>query len=418
MNRNEISRLLKQYWRSPGNARLKGLFLAASDTNSARPEDVGRAWPTDPDERRRLAEAAAPGEGRMLSTPVSQRYAPGTRDDFGSQNEHAIARSLSKALLSGEDDRERFLAGDTPVDKDTYIQRALLNESVTELDVLFREELRQSLIMGAQPRKIFRDAANVMNVSKRKGDIPRHTDEVYAEVSGQGDVIGTGREGFDTVAFECEKVAQGFEISDELLDESEPDVMEALARQTGAAVENTVNRICLVQLVDNAGQTFDADVGGTVDATAVQALNGAATNVDLQDFGPTDTAVVHPEFEQDLFDDTNVVYANRGGSTEPLQDRQLGSIMGHERFMASDGTYNNAGNTRTLSPSNTWGYAADGEYGAVAYQREMFNLIVYDEFDMETKEYEDPIRDLQGMNVRTYVDAKYGQTNAASVVQY
>lgn len=415
MTRYKTERRLKRYWREPGNARLKGLFLAGLPNTDTTPEEVGRAWPTDPKERQRHLEAS--DHHRALSAPVSQQYTPGKHGNIKERPESGVARTLARDEF-GDDDYEKFLAGQESMDKDQYIQRALLNDSVTELDVLFREELETTFIMGAQPRKIFRDAANVRNVTKRKGDIPRLSDQVYAQVHGHSDEIRTGQEGFDTVAYETQKVAQGFEISDALMAESEPDSFEALARKTGASVENTINRICLVDLVDNANQSFDADVGGTTDATATQALNGAATKVDLQDLGEPDQAVVHPEFEQDIFDDTNVVYANRSGETEPLQDRLMGDIMGLTRWKASDGTYANAGDTKTLSTSNTWGYGADGEIGAVTFVQDMFNLVVWQDFDMETKSYEDPIRDLQGQNVRSWVDAVYGQTDAAATITF
>jgi len=416
MSNYETKRTLRSFWREEGNPRLKGLLLAALPNTGVRAEDVGRAWVDDPKERERMLELAPP---RTLTAPVSQSYAPGAHDGAEESRElENVARTLASDEFGSDDEAKRFLAGDTGMDKDKYIKRALLQDSVTELDVLFREELETSIIMGAQPRKVFRDAANVVNVSKRKGDLPRGSNQTYAGVYSQGATIGTGDRSYDTVPYECVKVAQAFEITDELVNESEPDVVEDLVRATGAAVENTINRIALVEALDNAGGSFDAQVGGTLDASAVQALNGAATQVDLANFGPADTAVVHPEFEQALFDDSNVVYANRGGSTQPLQDRQLGGIMGMERWESSDGTYNNGADTDTVNPSNTWGYANTGEYGAIAYERDQLALVVWQDFDMATKDYEDPIRDLQGSNVRSWVDAVYKQPDAAATVTY
>ncbi|AHG00961.1 hypothetical protein HALLA_12070 [Halostagnicola larsenii XH-48] len=353
-----------------------------------------------------------------MAAPVSQGYSPAAHDgELGNTHEESVARTLARKEFN-EDDQERFLSGDATMDKDQYIQRALLNDSVTELDVLFREELETTIIQGAQPRKIFRDAAFIHNATKRKGDIPRVTDESHADVIAQGAEIETGQDGFDTVSFDCQKVARGFEISDEIINESEPDVVEQLAREAGAAVENTINRFGLVNLVDGAGQSFDADVGGTTDASAVQALNGGATEVDMQDFGEANAAIVHPRFEKAIFDDTNVVYANRGGSTEPLQDRQMGSIMGMERWKGSHGTYNGADDTKTLSPDGSWNYQDTDDIGAVAYNRDLFALVLWDDMDLVTKDWEDPIRDLQGSNVRSYVDAVWRQEDGGATVTH
>lgn len=423
MSRYKTERRLKRYWREDGNPRLKGLFLAGLDHTDVSAREVGEAWIDTASDRER--HLAANSSHKALQAPISQTYTPGKHDNLKSRPESNFARTLAREEFSGgsadslNEDGEKFLKGEKGIDKDKYIKRALLNDAVTELDVLFREELETTFIQGAQPKKVFREAANVVNVNRRKGDIPRETDETYAQVHGHSDEITTGQEGQDTVAFTTNKIAQGFEISDALMAESEPAIFESLARRTGAAIENTINRICLVDLIDNVGQTFDADVGGTVDATATQAINGAITNVSTQDFPKPDNLVAHPEFEQAIFDDSNVVYANRGGSTEPLQDRQMGSIMGVTRWEVSDGAYNNATNTDTIgSTDHTFGYAADGERGAVAFAQDFFNLVIWQEFDMETQDYEDPIRDLQGQNVRTWADSVYGQSNAACEIQY
>ena len=412
MSRYKTERRLKRYWREDGNPRLKGLFLAALDHTEVSPEEVGRVWITSPKERERHLSANT--SHPATKAPLSQQYTPGKHEDLKARPEAGVARTLARDEFSKDDEVDRFMAGEESIDKDKYIQRALLNDAVTELDVLFREELETTFIQGAQPKKIFRDAANVRNVNRRKGDVPRETDETYAKVGGEVDATQTGQEGQDTISFTCKKIHQGFEISDALMAESEPDVFESLARRTGGAVENTLNRISLVELIDGVTTTYDAGPGSD---TAVQALNGAITEVSKNDFPKPDQVVGHPEFEQAIFDDTNVVYANRGGTTEPLQDRQMGTIMGLTRWEASPGAYSNATNTLTISSTDhTFSYSSDGDYGAVAYGQEFFNVFIWQDFDMETKDYEDPIHDLQGRNVRTWMDAAWGQTDAGAAI--
>lgn len=409
----EIKRRLKEFWREPGNPRLKGLFLAGLPNSGVRPEEVGEVWPG---KKERKQQQSAGGAHRSLTAPVSQQYAPGRHhDNLDSRPESGVARTLASNEFGMQgDDKEKFLAGEESVDKDSYIKRALLHDAVTELDTLFREELEQTFIMGAQPRKIFRDAGNVTRVSGQKGDLPRESDQPYGKIGSQGSEIVTGQQGFDTVSFDCDKISLGFEITDELMNQSEPDVFASLAEGVGAGVENTLNRKALVELIDNAGESVTADVGAADEETAVQALNSAATEVDLNDYGEPDQAIVHPNFEEAIFDDTNVVYANRSGETEPLRDRLMGDIMGMQRWKASTGSYNNAGETTGLSPDNTFGYDGAGEIGATAFVQDMFNIVIWDDFDMVTKDYEDPIRDLQGTNVRSWMDAVYGQPNAAA----
>lgn len=425
-SRHDVRRRLRQYWREPGNPRLKGLFLAALPNTNVDHKTVGEMWPVAPKERERHLKTVYgqyEGQGhRILTAPVKQNYNPAhLTEELDARPESGVARTLARDKYSKDDDRKAFLAGEKTMDLDEYIQRALLQDSPTHLDTLFRKELGTTFVMGAQPRKIFRDAANVRRVNRQQGDLPRESSQPYAPILGHSDEIPTGAQGFDTVKFDCSRVALGFEISDPLMNQSEPDVFASLVEGVGGAVENTINRIAIVEAIDQADSDndADADIGGSNELTAVQALNAAVTNVDLNDFGEPNSVVVHPNFEQAIFDDTNVVYANRSGETQPVQDREMGSIMGLGRWKASESSYEladdpdvNAG--ITLDTDNTFGYDGTDEVGAVAFVQRLFNLVIWDDFDMDEKEYEDPIRDLQGLNVRTWVDAVYGQTGSGA----
>jgi len=411
--RHRTERTLKQFWRHEGNPRLKGLLMAGLPNTSYSAEEVGQAWVTDPDEKERhLSQVPDVKDGaRVLKAPAQQQYTPGAYgSEFRDSNESATARELSRSLVGGDpsdesSDAGKFLAGHKTVDKDTYIKRALLNNSVAELDVLFREELETSIIQGAAPRKIARDAANVINVTKKQGDLPRGSDQAYAEKGSQGAPIRTGDKSFDTVSFNTERYGAGFEITDELIRQSEPDVLEALVRDAGAQVENAVNRVFINNLVDNAGQ--EHDTAGT--DQDVSMVNKSIENVELQDF-VADTSVMHPEFKTQLFEDSNLAYANRAGSDDTIRQREFNPLFGLEMFTMSDGAHNTS--------NQTWGFGADSEIGAVTYQRDHAGLVIWDDFDMSMEDYDDPIRRLSGGNVMTYVDAVYRQPDAASRVEY
>lgn len=381
--RTEARRKLRSYQRQEeGNWRLKGLLLAAFEGSDA----VGEAWPTND---RYLSEAQkANPHTRMEGNTV----VPGRRGG----KERALARSEFS-------DREL----DSEVHRDKYVKRMLLGESESELDTLWREELLDTVIMGAQPRQIARDAATVINVDSRRGDIPRGSAHVYAGSVAEGAEIPTDEESFDTVPYRCDKFGQGFAVTDELVDMAQPDVIERNIRFTGASVENAINREWLTSVVDEANNTADVDVAGG-NSLDVGAINGAISEVEARDF-TVDSMVMHPEFKGELFNDSNLVYANRSGSDSVLRNREWNQILGVEMFTASDSTYDPDG-------ANGWGFAADGERGAVVFQSEMSGLIVYR--DIETKDFEDPLRDLVGGNARAYVDAQMLQPDAAAYVTY
>lgn len=412
---HQTKRLLKRFWRAPGNPRLKGLFLAAADGSGHTAKEVGEAWIDNPKERKRHLQHVEINDetrtGRILTVPATETYSPGAYGNIETTRENAVARTLARKEFSGGsadslgEDGKRFLSGQKGMDTDKYIKRALLNNSVAELDVLFRKELETAVIQGAAPRKIARDAANVINVTKQSGDLPRGSDQAYAEKGSQGAPIRTGDKNFDTVSFTTERYGAGFEISDELIRQSEPDVLELLVRDAGAQVENAINRTFINNLVDNANQEHDT-AGSNQDVTMV---NKAIEQVELQDF-ITDTAVMHPEFKTDLFEDSNLAYANRAGSDDTIRQREFNPLFGLEMFTMSDGAHNTS--------NQTWGFEADGEIGAVAYQRDHAALVLWEDFDMEMEEYDDPIRRLSGGNVVSYADSVYRQADAAARIEY
>lgn len=392
--KHEIRTDLRRFMRGEaGNWRFKGLLLAALTDDA---EAVGEAWPTS---------------DRWLSAHYKNH--PGATMDrelsLASRPEGSAERTLARETF-GKDAVE---AGETvPIDK--YIKRsltsgrALLSDSATELDTLWREQLLETVIMGAEPVKMARDAATVVPVSDRKGDIPRGEAQSYAEKIARGGVIPDDGEDFDTIAYDCEKYGQGFRITDELLELAVPSVLERQVRFAGAAVENAMNRRWLTEMVDNAGNTADADIG-TTDLTPVQALNEGITQIELDDFGPATDVVYHPEFAGALYDDTNLVYANRAGSDDVIRNRSFNQVLGLMQYRASNGAYDPDG-------SATWGYNANGEVGSFVYQKDMSALVVWK--DIETKDYDDPIRDLVGGNARAHFDAKVLQPNAVANVTY
>jgi len=378
--------------RGEKNWRLRGLLAAHPDiggTTAAR--ELGRAWPTKKTEYRNLgiAEEESRTGARRAYNPMS----------WGQKGEREM--SVAKDVMDSDDVRK--LEGGKGVNVDKFISRALLKDSVTELDVLYREQLLDTVIRGAEPRQIARNASSVTNVDTTKGDIPRGSQRLYADSVARGAEIETDEENYDTVSWDVDKFGQGFEVTDELIDQGIVDVIERQVEFTGAAVENALNRQWLNNLVDSAGNEFDTTGSGQ----DVSMVNKAIEQVEVDDFGPVNSMVMHPEFKTALFEDSNLAYANRAGSDEVLRNREFNSLFGTEMFTASDGTYDS---------TETWGFDADGEIGGVVYNKDFVNLVIYQ--DLTVKNYEDPIRDLQGGNVRLQCDSLYHQPDAASRVEY
>lgn len=392
MTRLKAQRLLREHGQD-GNWRFKGLLLAALPDAPVSQRDVAKAWPTKPSEYRFLQK--------------NERYDPEREHERhavveeGSDEHHMLADYAGDELTElAEDVHEAHL--------DSAIQHMLFAAAtVEEVDTLFRDQIADVVAEGAQRRQMARDAAFIFNADTNQGNVTVAEDQAYQYTSGsdgiaEGGIIEDEREDYSTVSWDCIKVGTGARITDEMIRHARIDIIERQVQWVGAVAENDMNRIWLNELVDGANQNHDT----TGSNQGVPAVNSAVTEVDKQDF-QADSLVTHPELREQLFDDSNLVYVNRSGSDDPLRDRELGGpLMGLEHYPMNDAAYD--------SSTNTWGYGSD-ELGGVAYQRDHIWLVI--EQDIEVKDYEDPIRDLQGVNSRAWVDATYAQPDAAATIQ-
>jgi hypothetical protein len=402
--RLKAKRKLQQYGQE-GNWRFKGLMLAALDRDVS-PEDVAEAWPSP----------GHPSDYRFLSNhPTREAEHEADRRVVAERGEdrHRMLRRFVKNADNTpkhlSDDPTTELGADTlGVHLDDAIPRMLFAASTyEEVNTLFREQLLETIMAGAERRKIARDAANVINAETRRGDVPVGEDETFAPEVGEGAEIRDDREDYDTVEFDTTKYGQGARVTDEMVDHAMVDIIERQIEYVGAAVENSINRVWLNTLVDNASNNFDT----TGSDQGVPAINGAYGEVDNDDFIP-DSFVTHPEYRTTLFDDDNIAFANRAGTDDVIRERVFDPLLSVTHYGASSSTYD--------SGSNTWGFANDGELGAVVYDSGHVHVVMYNPEgnDIQVKDYDDPIRDLSGVNARVWTDTIYSQQRAASTVEY
>lgn len=393
MTRLKAQRKLHKHGKQ-GNWRFKGLLLAALPEAGVTKEDVAKAWPTKPGDYRFLQQNPAYDHRR-----AGQEQMAAEQDS----EQHRFLSDYAGDAVAEHEDKELVTAP-----KDQAIQNALFAAAtVEEVDTLFRDQLADVVAEGAQRRQAARDGAFVFNADTRSGTVPVGEDTAYTFSSGdggggiaEGGIIPDDREEFTTVSWDTTKVGVGARITDEMVEHAFVDIIERQIQWIGQVTENNINRIWINELVDNANQSFNA--GGS--DLGVPALNGGVGEVDKQDFMP-DTFVSHPQFRVELFDDSNLVQVNQAGRDQELRERELDRVMGIEHL-----AMNNAAHDGT----STWDYTAAGEIGSIVYERDKMWLVFAK--DIEIKDYEDPIRDLQGVNSRAWVDAVYAQTGAAAQV--
>ena len=407
----QARRKLQSYGKT-GNFRFKGLLLAALDRDVSA-EDVAKAWPKPghkSDYRFLQANEDYSLETEMNRTTVGER---GTERHRTLKDYAVNANNLPKHLSGSNGIKDEDGRIEARVD-DAIPRMLFAAADHEEIDTLFREQLLETVMNGAERRKIARDASNVINVQTRRGDVPVASDEIFADEVAQGSEIRDDREDYATITWDTTKYGQGARVTDEMRDQAMVDVIERQIEHVGAAVENAINRQWLTEVVDSAANTHDTEGSNQ----GYQALNTAYGLVDEEDFIP-DTYVTHPQYRTALSSDTNLAYANRAGSADVLNNREeaglFSNIAGLDNHAgASSITYDSDGG------SNTWGYDTDGDLGAVVYDQNHVHLFLYSANGegMEIKDYDDPIRDLQGVNARLYADTDYSQERAAAAIEY
>jgi hypothetical protein len=359
--------------------------------------DVAKAWPTHKSEYRKLG--------------IDRKETPslGPEKEYAFDEESDAYRELSGVVEeSAFSDEGPFES--KKIHSDRAIKRALaFEDSIANLDTLFREEIRETVIQGARKQQIARDAATVINVDRQRGDHPRGPDDEFAPKVAEGGAIQDNAGEHDTVEWSTDKYGVGMAATEELLNQSLVDVISQNMEFLGRQCENALNRAFITELVDNAGASVDAS---SENNRGVAAINAGIEQVELNDFMP-DSVVQHPKFTKTLFDtaENNAIipFANDFGDDEGIRDRVAFPLLGLEGFRASNGMYDPAG-------ANTWDYDANDETGAVVYDSD--NIAAYLFRDVEMKEYDDPIRDLSGINARVEFDVQYHQPDSAAEILY
>lgn len=396
-------RQLKRWMERPGNWRFKALLAAEHPESPFSKNEIGDAMRT-------LAQSPETKEYHLAKRPKSSYTRPAQmrfRPASFRNREYSTGRNSSqpyRELEWAEDNlKEREL--EEGIDVDEYIGRALTDSSPSNKDILWREQLLDTIVAGAEENKVARDASFVVDVDTKKGDHPVREGELFAPSVAEGAEIPTDEIDWTQQSWSAKKHALGAEVTDELMRQSLIDVMELNIRNLGAAVENAINRDYINELVDNADSNNDNETNPSGREVSLDDLNRLQTNVEENAFTVPNQLTIHPKAKQGLLtqeDNNNLTFVNRAGTDDAISNRNIPDLLGFDdAHVLRSNVYNG---------SNTWDWSADGEFGAVTYPREQMFLYMYR--DLETKDFEDPIRDLEGANVRAWFDAKVGQSSA------
>jgi len=407
-----------------GNWRLKGLLLAGMEAGASR-EDFARAWPSSKDSSSYRILSRHPqrdAENEKQRTVVAEKGSERHRflSDYAASND-ANSKTLAAAKPEEIDGGKALGA---PLDDS--IKRMLFASSTNEeVDVLFREQLLETVMEGSRRRQIARDVSNVINTDTKKGDVPIAEDDRSGQRTAEGAEIRDDGEQFTTVEWDTTKVSAGSRVTEEMVDHSMVDMIERMIQDVGRRVENSINEVWLTNAVDGAvanGKTVEFD--STTDNPGYDSLNKLYGQIDRDDFLPN-TFVTTPGFRTEVFGNDALRFANRSGSDEIVRERAFDPLLDMEHVAGSLSSYDSDGrNVGGSGGANTWeftdenGAAVSDGIGCLQLNTEHNHLFLYatNGQDIEVKDYDDPIRDLTGVNARLWVDQDYSQARSAGVI--
>jgi hypothetical protein len=399
-----------------GNWRLKAMLAAALPEHPLTSDDVGEAllyMERNPEvkeyhlSKRDDFDTSAPEQfrARTLSAMPERQIRPLSYGD-GEFAEPSEARELADSGSFNERDLEEG------VSVDEYAGRMLVSGTTQNKDVLWREQLLDTVIQGAEEVQFARDATNFVEVDTKKGDHPVRGDDVFAPKTAEGAGIEFDELDWSKQSWDTEKRGLGAYITEEMIDHALVDLIEENIRHLGRAVENSFNRITINELVDNANESVSFATSATdgIQNSNLSYVMQGRDAVVKDNWPEPDSMIMHNKFELGFIieDRNNVNFANRAGSGDYIRDAALPSIANiTNMYTVPDSVYNG---------SNTYDWSGtSSDRGAVTFVSDLMFTYMYR--DLETKDFDDPIRDLEGANVRAQYDAALGQADSACRIE-
>ncbi len=261
-------------------------------------------------------------------------------------------------------------------------------------------EMYRTVVEGAEPFKVMRQALNVLPMNAATLDIPVGEAGSYAREVAEGAEVPISTQDYSKVTFTAKKIAERPVITDEMVADALYPVIELELRKAGAKLENKINQMAIVELVANSSAN-EHDTNGS--NQGIKAIAAAVAKVEADGFMP-DRIVMCPAFKAGLmaeFVPTGYVGA------EAVMTGKLPNLLGLQAFVS------NVVHTTAAS----WAYAADGNLGAVVFDSQNSTMLGIRQ-DITVKRYDDVVRMLQGTVVSARVAVDTLQANAGARIEY
>ena len=300
---------------------------------------------------------------------------------------------------------ERELASEIPdsvtirIDGTVQPVRELLIGTDIQSTNLIQTEVLRTVTDGAEAVKCFRNALPIYTMTSNSMIVNVGSAGSYAPEVAEGAEVPNIDSNFTAVTFAAKKRAVRPMITRELMKFGAIDLIEFEIAKAGKRVENSLNQKALTVMLD--GASLEKDTAGTNQGVAALAASIAL----VQDAGfLPDSVVMHPEFLAKVL--AEFVPGQYDSSVR--ETGIIGRLLGLDVYVCG---------ATGASTTYTWGYAADGEIGAIVFAKDSGAAIGMAE-DLSVEQFEDPIRDMSGMIVKSIFDVKVLNSAAICRIEY
>ena len=288
-----------------------------------------------------------------------------------------------------------------PYGNDHNVRELLLSEHI-ESASLIQEKVSDFVNEGAKPYICAREAAFIVNGIK--SNAYRHIKGAagtYAVEVPEGAEIPHLNQNYDKADVTIKKYGINAAITSEMMEDGLVDVMMYELKYAGEAMENTLNKVWLGELLDDAGNEHDC-AGASLGRSAILSAKGL---VEADGFRP-DTIILHPEAANLVLRDYTTAYTETGEAI--MQKGMLPTIGGMKPYVL--GTEDN-------TTSYAWEYNSDGDMGMVIIEKDKAAVIAMNR-DITVEQMKDPVHDLVNLPITMRFGVESVHTNAICRVEY
>jgi HK97 family phage major capsid protein len=260
------------------------------------------------------------------------------------------------------------------------------NQAITD-STLVQEEVYGTVIEGTEPFKCMRQVVPTTTAESYSTRIVKGESGTYADEVAEAGAIPIDTQTYSKIDIPVKKYGVRPIITNELIDDSQFDIVEMELRKAGARLENRLNRVVLNQMLNGTYAVATSTMSPAGTHIAVSDIALAAKKVKKQNFMP-DTLVTHPTAEGYLLQDSNLAYVAYAGTPSPLTLGTVPKLMGLTPYTC----------TATDSADPKWDDTTAGtDVTALIFSKADFAMIRM-KHDIKIVDYDDPIHDLVGIS--------------------